>query len=108
MASIKSRNIDEISRKLNAFNEEPLSKEMVNCTLPPGFKYPTLEPYDEVSDPTTNCWQLTTIIENYASDIRGIVRLFKNMLRGATITWYNNLQPESIESWYQLMLQLNI
>ena len=74
----KSANIKEIQKTLNAYENEPLCRTIMDADLPPNFKFPNLKEYDEKSDPFQHCWQIKALMDIYHSNNTAIPRLFKS------------------------------
>ncbi|KAK3018916.1 hypothetical protein RJ639_005121 [Escallonia herrerae] len=82
----------------------PLSEAIERAKLPPNFKMPQCDPYDESGDPGEHIYQFqTNMLLLHVSDAV-MCLAFSTTLRKATHAWFKSLQPRSIHSFTQLDL----
>lgn len=72
------------------------------CPLPKKFGIPLMEPFDESKDPFDHLetYKTLMLLHDYSDGV--MCRVFSTTLKGLTRKWFNSLQPNSINSFYEL------
>ncbi|XP_058776185.1 uncharacterized protein LOC131650496 [Vicia villosa] len=65
-------------------------------------KPPTLDPYDETTDPDDHIKNIEAVMEYHVVHESIKCHIFPTTLRKGAMTWYRNLPPNSIQSWAEL------
>ncbi|KAK3025704.1 hypothetical protein RJ639_041709 [Escallonia herrerae] len=80
----------------------PLSETIEKAKLPPNFRMPQCDLYDEIGDPGEHVYQFQTNMLLLQVSDAVMCRAFPTTLRKAAHTWFKSLQPRSIYSFVQL------
>ncbi|KAK3032742.1 hypothetical protein RJ639_036926 [Escallonia herrerae] len=80
----------------------PLSKAIKKAKLPPNFRMPQCDLYDETGDPGEHVYQFQTNMLLLQVSDAVMCRAFPTTLRKASHAWFKSLQPRSIYSFGQL------
>ncbi|XP_020210703.1 uncharacterized protein LOC109795571 [Cajanus cajan] len=71
--------------------------------LPPTWKPLNIDRYDGTTDPNEHINAYVTQINLYTNDDTIMCRVFPTSLKGATLSWYTQLPPRSVDSFNTLV-----
>ena len=70
-----------------------------NVRLPPKFKMPTLDKFDETSYPKSHLKMYMRVMQPLGSTEELLAQMFQNTLTGAALRWFLNLDNAIVRSW---------
>lgn len=82
--------------------DHPFSTMIMLHPLPKRFGIPPMESFDESKDPFDHLetYKILMLLHDYLDGI--MCRAFPATLKGSVQKWFNNLQPNSISSFFEL------
>jgi len=72
--------------------------------IPPKFKVSDFDKYKGTTCPKNHLKVYCRKMRAYAKDEKLLMHFFQEILTGAIITWYTNLEPSRVHSWKDLMI----
>lgn len=88
-------NLDGMIKRTNL----PFTTSVLECPLPPKFRLPQLEVYDDTKDPLDHIKAVRTILNLQQTPYEVICRTFLATFRGATRVWFSKLPLISITNF---------
>jgi len=88
--------------RANISDQYPFTDEIMTTRLPKGWKSPTLDRYDETSDPNEHINAYVAQLSIYMRDTHVYCKVFPASLRGMALSWFTQLPPKSIDSFEDL------
>lgn len=87
---------------MRVIQESPFSWDIAEYLAPDNFKVPKMDTYDGTSDPTDHLFQFQTAmsLKNILDPLR--CKTFPMYLRGKARRWFQELPPQSVDSFRQL------
>ena len=82
--------------------DSPFINNVLECPLPPKFRLPWLEVYNDTKDPLNHIGAFKTILSLQQTPDELICRTFPATLRGAIRVWFNKLPVTSIANFDKL------
>ena len=73
-----------------------------DLVLPPKFKVPTFDKYDDTKCPSTHLHIYCRKMTGYTSNDKLLIHCFQDSLNGLATRWYNFLSWDQIKSWTDL------
>ena len=70
-----------------------------NVRLPPNFKMPTLDKFDEISSPKSHLKMYIRAMQPLGATEVLLAQMFQNTLTRATLRWFLNLDDSRAKSW---------
>ncbi|XP_026438897.1 uncharacterized protein LOC113337437 [Papaver somniferum] len=83
-------------------NTTPLTPHLAKALIPQKCHVPAFECYDGSSDPAKHLRYYNRILARWEQDDAVLCRYFPSSLKGSTLSWFDNLPPNSINSYDQL------
>jgi len=83
--------------------QHSFTNTIIEVPLPDKWKGFNRDRYDGSTDPDEHIDAYTTHMSLYTSDDAVLCRVFPTSLRGATLSWFTKLSPNSIDSFATLM-----
>ncbi|XP_026450758.1 uncharacterized protein LOC113350868 [Papaver somniferum] len=80
----------------------PLTPHLAKALIPQKFPVPAFECYDGSSDPAAHLRYYNHILARWEQDDAVLCRYFPSSLKGSALSWFDNLPPNSINSYGQL------
>ncbi|KAA0040629.1 retrotransposon gag protein [Cucumis melo var. makuwa] len=80
-------------------------KRIDNLRMPLGYQPPKFQQFDGRGNPKQHIAHFVKTCENAGSRGDQLVRQFVRSLKGNAFEWYNDLEPEVIDSWEQLEIE---
>ncbi|XP_026383227.1 uncharacterized protein LOC113278667 [Papaver somniferum] len=106
MAEIKQLKARKVGGRLEEVMREasttPLTPRLAKALIPQKCPVPTFECYDESSDLAAHLRYYNRILARWEQDDTVLCRYFSSGLKGSTLSWFDNLPPNSINSYVQL------
>ena len=95
---------EEISRVTtgNTTAQYPFTDEIMAIRLPKGWKNQSLDRYDGSTDPDEHLNAYVAQLSIYTTDTHVFCKVFPASLRGAALSWFTQLTPQSIDSFDSL------
>jgi ribonuclease HI len=93
-----AKNLDMLIHR----SESPFTKRIDEYPLPAKFKVPQLETFDRFKDPLDYLDSFRTIMRLHGVSDEIMCRTFPTNLRGSAMTWFNQLETGSIDTFAQL------
>ncbi|RRT48204.1 hypothetical protein B296_00032334 [Ensete ventricosum] len=112
-----NQRLDEVQRDFVRSKEEveettkggsPFAPEILDKPIPSSFRLPTLEPYDESTDPTDHVAVFRAQMALYDTSDTLMCHTFPTTLRGPTQMWYRRLKPSFISSFDQFAKEFEL
>ncbi|RRT38978.1 hypothetical protein B296_00040691 [Ensete ventricosum] len=109
--------LDEVQKKVlkskgeireSSKGDSPFTPDIHGKPLPASFRLPTLELYDDSSDPTEHITAFHAQMALYDTSYALMCRAFSTTLRGPARTWYSRLKPASIYSFDLLVKEFEL
>ena len=91
-------NLDGMIKRTNS----PFTTSVLECPLPPKFRFPQLEVYNGTKDPLGHIGAFKTILNLQQTPSVVICRSFPTTLRGAARVGFSKLSVSSIANFEQL------
>ena len=85
----------------SADHQFPFTNEILATKLPPNWNNPTLDKYDDTTDPDEHIDSYVSQLTLFMTD-EYILQVFLTSLRGAALSWFTRLPPGSIDSFATL------
>nr|XP_023927981.1 uncharacterized protein LOC112039343 [Quercus suber] len=82
--------------------DSPFTPSVLECPLPPKFRLPQLEFYDDIKDPLDHIGAFKTILNLQQTPDEVICRSFPATFRGVARVWFSKLPASSIKNFEQL------
>ena len=82
--------------------DSPFTSSVLECPLPPKFRFPQLEVYNGTKDPLDHIGAFKTILSLQQTPEKVICRTFPATLRGAAWVWFSKLPTVSLANFDQL------
>jgi len=76
--------------------------------FPPKRKCPSLDKYDGSTDPDEHIDVYVTQLSLYMTDDNIFCKVFPISLKGATLSWFTRLPPQSIDSFETLVTKFGV
>ncbi|XP_026384131.1 uncharacterized protein LOC113279671 [Papaver somniferum] len=83
-------------------NTTPLTHHLAKALIPQKCLVPAFECYDGSSDPAAHLRYYTRILARWEKNDAVLCRYFPSSLKGSALSWFDNLPPNSIDSYIQL------
>jgi len=85
---------DAMSRHVedSADHQFPFTNEILATKLPPNWNNPTLDKYDDTTDPDEHIDSYVSQLTLFMTD-EYILQVFLTSLRGAALSWFTRLPP---------------
>ncbi|XP_026408558.1 uncharacterized protein LOC113303689 [Papaver somniferum] len=83
-------------------NTTPLVPHLARALIPQKCPIPAFECYDGSSDPASHLRYYNRMLARWDQDDAVLCRYFPLSLKGSPLSWFNNLPPNSIDSYDQL------
>ncbi|XP_075636791.1 uncharacterized protein LOC142609034 [Castanea sativa] len=104
MNTLKGRVLNDLNDLVHRM-DSPFTAPVTSFPLPPKFRMPQIEAYDELKDPLDHLETFNTLMH-----LQGIVdeimcRAFPTTLKGPVRVWFNRLTPNSISTFKELSAQ---
>ena len=90
---------------MDSTRQHPFTNTIVEVPLPDKWKGLNRDQYDGSTDPDEHMDAYTTHMSLYTSDDVVLCRVFSTSLKGATLSWFNKLPPNSIDSFTTLVMK---
>ena len=74
----------------------PFTTEVLNCLLPPKFRLPRLESYDDSKDPLDHIKSFKTLMLLQMTPDEAMRKASPITTKGAASVWFNKILPRSI------------
>ncbi|XP_026451917.1 uncharacterized protein LOC113352293 [Papaver somniferum] len=84
-------------------NTTPLVPHLTRALIPQKCSIPAFECYDESSDPAAHLRYYNRMLTRWDQDDAILCRYFPSSLKGSDLSWFDNLPPNSIDSYDQLI-----
>ncbi|XP_026383751.1 uncharacterized protein LOC113279264 [Papaver somniferum] len=91
--------LEEVMREANT---TPLTPHLAKALIPQKCLVPAFKCYDGSSDPATNLRFYNRILARWEQDDAFLCRYFPSSLKGSALSWFDNLPPNSINSYGHL------
>ncbi|XP_026445942.1 uncharacterized protein LOC113346669 [Papaver somniferum] len=92
--------LEEVMREENT---TVLTPHLAKALIPQKCHVPAFECYDGSSDPATHLHYYNRILARWEQDDAVLCRYFPSSLKGSALSWSDNLPPNSINSYGQLV-----
>jgi len=86
----------------NTIAQYPFTNEIMATRLSKGWKNPSLDRYDESTDPDEHLNAYVAQLSIYTMDTHIFCKVFPAPLREAALSWFTQLTPQSIDSFESL------
>ena len=73
-----------------------------DLVLPPKFKVPTFDKYDDTKCPSAHLYMYCRKMTGHTSNDKLLIHCFQNNLSGSKTRWYNFLSRDQIKLWTNL------
>ena len=70
-----------------------------DLVLPPKFKVPTFDKYDDAKYPSTHLYMYFRKMMGYTNNDKLLIHCFQDSLTGSVTRWYNLLSRDQIRVW---------
>ncbi|XP_026428867.1 uncharacterized protein LOC113324793 [Papaver somniferum] len=80
----------------------PLATHLARALIPPKYPIPAFECYDGSSDPAAYLRYFNRTMARWERDDVAMCRYFPSSLKVSTLSWFDNLPPNSIDSYSRL------
>ncbi|XP_026430476.1 uncharacterized protein LOC113342348, partial [Papaver somniferum] len=95
--------LEEVMKEANT---TPLAAHLAKDLIPHKCPLPVFECYDGSSDPAAHLRYYNRILARWDNDDAVLCRYFPSSLKGSALSWFDNLPPNSIDSYRQLTEKL--
>ncbi|XP_026396535.1 uncharacterized protein LOC113291188 [Papaver somniferum] len=83
-------------------NTTPLTQRLAKALIPQKCSVPAFECYDGSTDPAAHLCYYNRILSRWDYDDAILCRYFPSSLKGSALSWFDNLPPDSIDSYDQI------
>ncbi|XP_068477276.1 uncharacterized protein [Phaseolus vulgaris] len=90
---------------MDSTHRHPFTNAIIEVPLSNKWKGFNRDRYDESTDPDEHMDAYTTHTSLYTSDEAVLCRVFPTSLKGATLSWFTKLPPNSIDSFATLVVK---
>ena len=91
-------NLDGMIRRTDSL----FTTKVLNRPLPPKFRLPQLESYDDSKDPLDHIESFKTLMHLHMTRDEVMCKAFPTTLKGAAKVWFNKISPSTIANFEQL------
>ncbi|XP_026459451.1 uncharacterized protein LOC113360122 [Papaver somniferum] len=91
--------LEEVMKEANT---TPLVPYFSRALIPQKCLIPAFQCYDGSSDPATHLWYYNRMLARWDQDDAILCRYFPSSLKASALSWFDNLSPNSIDSYDQL------
>ena len=91
---MKAMEVSDVNGMVDAYK----MSLVLDLVLPPKFKVPTFDKYDDTKCPSAHLYMYCRKMTGYTSNDKLLIHYFQNSLSGLGIRWYNLLSRDQIRS----------